>query len=71
MEQIIDLLHEKGCSCVIKNNDEIREYNRRGVIDIYELINNDPKFLKGAFLADKVIGKVTAALLIKGEVNKV
>lgn len=70
MEKIIRLLHEEQCSCVIENGG-IRTFTRRGVADLYELLNCDPAFLKGASIADKVVGKAVAALMVSGGVKAV
>lgn len=68
---LIDLLHEGNYSCVIEKNGEIRTFKRRGIIDIYELYQDDPSFLKGASIADKVLGKGAAALLVLGGIGQV
>mgnify|MGYP000369195695 CR=1 FL=1 len=70
MEEIIKLLHEGGYSCVIRN-EEIRTFTQRGVADLYDLLNQDPAFLKGAQIADKVIGKAAAALMVLGGVQQI
>ena len=70
MEDIIHLLHQGGYSCVIAN-DEIRTFTQRGVADLYYLLNHDTAFLKGASIADKVIGKAAAALMVLGGIKKV
>lgn len=70
MEEIIKLLHEGGYSCVIRNG-EIRTFTQRGVADLYDLLNQDPAFLKGAQIADKVIGKAAAALMVLGGVQQI
>ena len=66
MQDLIRQLHEGGYSCVVRNGDEVRTFARRGVADLYDLLNDDPAFLRGAAVADKVIGKGAAALLILG-----
>lgn len=68
---IISLLHDTGCSCVIENNEEIRTFHRRGVIDLYELYENEQNFMKDASLADKIIGKGAAALIALGQMRQV
>jgi iron complex outermembrane receptor protein len=70
MEDIIKLLHEGNYSCVIKKEDEIRTFSNRGVKDLYLLLLNDPEFLKGASVADKVVGKAAASLMIMGGINE-
>lgn len=71
MKQLISLLNEGNYSCVIQNGADLRTFTRRGVIDIYELLHHDAGFLHGASLADKVIGKGAAALMIQGGVKQV
>ena len=69
--QIINLLQSEQCSCVIRKGDTIRIFRKRGVQDLYRLLKDDPDFLKGAFVADKVVGKAAAALMILGGVEEV
>lgn len=61
---LTDLLHAGHYSCVIRKGSDTRTFHRRGVIDIYELYQTEPSFLQGASIADKVIGKGAAALLV-------
>ena len=68
---IISLLHAEDCSCVIQKGAETRIYRRRGVIDLFELYEGDPCFMRGARLADKVIGKGAAALVALGGMAEV
>lgn len=58
-------------SCVIRNGNEIRAFYERGVKDLYRLLKEEPGFLHGAVIADKVVGKAAAALMILGGVKKV
>ena len=71
MEKIIDLLHSGGYSCVIGNGTEIRTFTQRGVADLYDLFRQDPSFMKGAGIADKVIGKAAAGLMVLGGIRQV
>ena len=57
MEELINLLHTGGYSCVIANEGKIRTFTQRGVADLYDLLTREPEFLKGALIADKVVGK--------------
>jgi iron complex outermembrane receptor protein len=70
MNELIEKLHETGCSCVISNK-EVRTYTHRGVDDLYKLLTQEPSFLANAEVADRVIGKAAAALLVKGGVKNV
>ena len=70
MEKLINLLHTGGYSCTIANGGKIRTFTQRGVADIYDLLTQEPEFLKGASIADKVVGKGAAALMILGGIKE-
>jgi iron complex outermembrane receptor protein len=70
MKQIIETLLEGKYSCVIKNGGEVRTFSNRGVIDLYNLFLNEPEFLKGAVVADKIVGKAAASLMVLGKVRE-
>jgi len=70
MEEIISLLHHGNYSCVVKNDTGIHTFSKPGVADLYNLLKNQPGFLKGASLADKVVGKGAATLAIAGGVQE-
>lgn len=71
MKRLISILHEGHYSCVVENFDEIFTFTGRGISDLYDMIKNKYCFLKSARVADKVIGKGAAALLILGDVKEV
>ena len=71
MHSLIPLLHTGNFSCVIRKGEEVRTFTQRGVADLYALLTTDADFLKGSYIADKVIGKGAAALMIKGGVQHV
>ena len=68
---LIERLDAEQCSCVIYNEGETRVFWERGVQDLYRLLKTEPDFLRGAFIADKVIGKAAAALMALGGVDEV
>ena len=67
---LIRLLHEEQHSLVVANGD-VCTFDGRGVSDLYDLFKEDPGFLKGASLADKIVGKAAAALMALSEVREV
>lgn len=71
MKELINMLHAGGYSCVIANGDRIRTFTQRGVADLYDLLVQEPEFLHGASVADKVIGKAAASLMVLGGVREV
>lgn len=70
MKEIISILHEGNYSCVVRNGG-IHTFNRRGVADLFDLLELHPELLKGADVADKAVGKGAAALLVLGGVSGV
>ncbi len=71
MKELIDMLHAGNYSCVIANGERIRTFTQRGVTDLYDLLTQEPDFLHGASVADKVIGKAAASLMVLGGVREV
>ena len=74
MIEIRKILHEgeKGHSLVIKTaSDEIFSFDGRGISDLMQLLNFSPDMLEGAILADKVVGKAAAALMILGGIKSI
>lgn len=70
MDDLVEVLHSGKYTLVVCNRDEIRTFSQRGVSDLATLLRDDPDFLKGAFIADKVVGKAAAALMLKGGVAR-
>lgn len=70
MNDLILLLHE-GQHTLVVSNGETCTFNRRGVTDLFYLMQDDPDFLCGASLADKVVGKAAAALMVLGKIKEV
>ncbi len=71
MKELIEQLNQGNYSCVIANGNQVRTFTRRGVADLYDLLKQEPEFLQGASIADKVIGKAAASILIIGQVKEV
>ena len=51
-ESLIELLHRGNYSCVIEKEGEVRTFQRKGIIDLYELFQTERSFLKGATVVD-------------------
>lgn len=67
IDDLINILHGGNHSLVVANGD-ICTFDQRGIADLYDLLCNDSGFLAGASIADKVVGKGAAALVILGHV---
>lgn len=70
-KKMLDYVFTEKCSCVIRQANEVRVFHERGVKDLYKLLREEPEFLKDSFIADKVVGKAAAALMILGGVKEV
>ncbi|WP_418990670.1 DUF1893 domain-containing protein [Alistipes sp.] len=69
LQPLCNRLRGERCSCVIRSGRTIRLFRQRGVRDLYQLLRDEPEFLRGALVADKVVGKGAAALMILGGVE--
>lgn len=70
MRRLTEILHGGGWSLVV-DNGAIRTFSGRGVSDLYGLLTREPETLRGASVADKVVGKGAAALMVLGGVKEV
>lgn len=70
MQQLIEILRREKCSLVVKNHGIVTTYSKPGVRDLEHLLDHDPKVLHGATIADKVIGKAAAAMVVVGGVKE-
>ena len=60
------------CRGIVRSvSGEIRKFERRGVADLFSLVTYEPDFLRGASVADRVIGRGAALLLVKGGAREV
>lgn len=68
--QTVDMLFAERCSCVVRCADGRCEVlHQRGIRDLHDLLHDGRELLRGAFVADKVVGKGAAALMIAGGVE--
>ena len=70
MEDLIQILHDGRHSLVV-GNGEVCTFDGRGVSDLYRLLHADPGFLAGSSVADKVVGKAAASLMVLAKVREV
>lgn len=72
MRRLIEILRREACSLVVETaTGEVTTYRKSGVRDLVWLLDNDPWRLRRARVADKVIGRAAAALLVNGGVAAV
>ena len=70
MQQLIEILRREKCSLVVKNHGIVTTYSKPGVRDLEYLLDHAPEMLHGATIADKVIGKAAAAMVVVGGVKE-
>ena len=70
MKALVQALREGNHSLVIGKNN-LLSFDGRGVSDLLRLLHESPEILRGAQLADKVVGKGAAALMALGKVKEV
>lgn len=70
MQLLIEILRREKCSLVVKNHGIITTYSKPGVRDLEYLLDHEPEVLHGAVIADKVIGKAAAAMVVVGGVKE-
>ncbi len=63
MDELVRILQDGNHSLVVAS-DRIRSFDGRGIFDLYGILTEHPDWLRGASVADKVVGKGAAALLI-------
>ena len=72
LEELKEVLHEKNASLVVYyKNGEIKEYYNDRITDIKNILKENPNALKGAIIADKVIGKVAGSILAVAGVKEI
>ena len=70
LEKVKERLLNKDASLVVLFKDgNIKEYYNKRVIDIVSILKENETALNDAIVADKIIGKVAASLLIKGKIK--
>ena len=68
MKETVELLERENLSCVIRKDGEIHTFRQRGVKDLYEIYTHTPDLLNDSEIADKVVGKGAAAIMVLGKV---
>ncbi len=68
--ELLAQLDSINCSCLVRNNGVTTQYSQQGVRDLYELVTERPEVLKGAHVADKIIGKGAAVLMVNGKIKR-
>lgn len=72
LEKVKEKLYSTNASLVVLYpNGECKEYYQNRINDIKEILQKNEFALKGAIIADKVIGKVASSILIVAGVKEI
>lgn len=71
LEQAKSLLHTSASTIAVVSNGEVFTSQERDVKPLLHLLTDKKGLLKGASVADKVIGKAAALLMVLGEIKEV
>lgn len=71
LEKAKSILLSSASTIAVVSNGEVFTSQERGVKPLLFLLKEKKEFLKGASVADKVIGKAAALLMVLGEIKEV
>lgn len=71
LEKAKSILLSSASTIAVVSNGEVFTSQERGVKPLLHLLKEKKDFLKGASVADKVIGKAAALLMVLGEIKEV
>lgn len=71
LDQAKSSLLSTASTIAVVSNGEVFTSQERGVKPLLHLLTEKKSFLKGASVADKVIGKAAALLMVYGEIKEV
>ncbi len=66
-----ELYNKKASLVVLYANGELKAYYQNRINDIRAILNEDKEALRGAIIADKVIGKVASSILTIAGVKQI
>lgn len=67
ISEVKNMLLKSSYTIIVRKNGETYTSTLKGVDPLIKLVNENAEFLKGASVADKVVGKGAALLLAKGK----
>lgn len=71
LEQVKQMLENTNASLVVLKDGEIKCYDQHGIKDLINILKKDDSALKEAIIADKIIGKVAASIIVVAGVKEV
>lgn len=71
MDELSKMLKDSQCSLVVSKDGKTATYNGSGLRPLLQLLDNAPRTLSGAQVADKVVGKAAASVMVAAGVKGV
>ena len=72
MTELKEMLKREDVRGVVRSaSGRLKEFRRQVVADLFQLLTSEPAFLQGATMADRVVGRGAALLMVKGGVKEV
>ena len=71
LESAKEQLHNNNFSIVIVGENDVYTSTKHGVAPLLEILDGGNDVIKNSFVADKVVGKAAALLMVKGGVKEV
>ena len=71
LESAKEQLHNNNFSIVIVGENDVYTSTKHGVAPLLEILDGGDDVIKNSFVADKVVGKAAALLMVKGGVKEV
>lgn len=71
LERAVKKLHDTGCALVVVNGAVELSSDNTGLKPHIDIVKNTPEILRGASVADKIVGKAAAMLLLYSGVKEV
>lgn len=71
LESAKEQLHKDNLSIVIVGENDVYTSTKHGVAPLLEMLDSENDVIKNSLIADKVVGKAAALLMVKGEVKEV
>ena len=72
MQNLVNHIKQNDCRGIIRSTDgSLHYFKHSGVVDLFRIVTSNPAAVSGAVIADRVIGRGAALLLVKGNISQV
>ena len=68
--QMLEMLNSQSLSLLVYNDSVLTTHDNRGIQDLLHVLSDQPERLKGAIVADKLVGRAAAAIMAVGGVKE-